>query len=381
MSNNIAFKLFVAILIVSSTAKATEDLGFEELSNPSYKMSALNRAQALLALSEKSVEFAEQCLDEIMQIAKGKYGLARKRSASTEERTVVGKAIAALKRRFSGKSNPFEVSVDIEGVDDFKSAQKKRHFSALREGFEHITELMSDETEREVEVFGILVQFSVLAPKPTVVSVREPVKPHEEEVVDDSLLSSKDAPKPQPNFSLSTGDGKSGSSEDELDMGVVMNELHKKKKDSLGESPVGTPKSSPKPRKKGSKRDDEGKAEEETDAKESGRSLGESSSTAVSSSDIVTPPNVVVDAEAQAALEKQKREEEEAAEEAERKRKADEVIPSSSGGGSGKGQALPPPAASNGQGGGEASNAAGEEEVVQNAGCCGRRRSWSLKFW
>ncbi len=115
---------------------------------------------------------------------------------------------------------------------------------------------MSDETEREVEVFGILVQFSVLAPKPTVVSV-EPTKFDVDEDVtagggggiDDFVHSYTKVSQSQPSSGppLHTkGEEEAESSEDVLDMGVVMNELHKKKKNSLGESPVGTPKSSPK---------------------------------------------------------------------------------------------------------------------------------------
>lgn len=108
MRNNIVFRLFFAALIIFQTARAAEDLDFETLSDPGYKVSALKRAEALFSLSEKRTDLAEQCLDEIMLIAKGKYGLARKRSASPEERTVVGKAIAALKRLCPTKANPFE---------------------------------------------------------------------------------------------------------------------------------------------------------------------------------------------------------------------------------------------------------------------------------
>ncbi|NBT86173.1 MAG: hypothetical protein EBT45_06730 [Alphaproteobacteria bacterium] len=167
MRNNKAIKSLLAILIISSTASAGYKDEFDTFANPTHKMPALRRAESLFELSQKSSDLAEQCLNEIFLIARGKYGFAKTRPANAEEKTIVAKASAAFKRLFPSNLNPFSGQKAIGDIDESMSDKVTHHLKVLDEGFEHITSLMDDEDVSEIEVFGISLPLSILPPKST----------------------------------------------------------------------------------------------------------------------------------------------------------------------------------------------------------------------
>ena len=381
MSNNIVFKLFFAILMISSTATAAVD--FETLSDPSYKISALNRAKALLVLSEQNTEFAEQCLDKIMEIAKGKYGLAKRRSANTEERTVVGKAITALRRLCPAKPNPFEKQEDTGEHDTIIT----RHVMVLKAGFDHIADLMRMEDTTQVEVFGI-----VFAIKKPTVTLTEPVKvlggERDEETghgrveVDESLVDSvsiKQSDRRLPSDAADEGD------EETCGLGTLdMSELMYNIRHQRGNTPSGSPMSSKSKRdnKAAAKGKRKGKDTEEVDGHDRGlpravAGLDSSvATTGLEGNEVVVQFTTEDDAAAQ--------------EEAERRKKEEEALRSKSGGGedsnsgtasSGLSKQLPV-IANNGTGPAVAATAAqghtdkgeGDDDVVHKDNCCKREK-------
>ena len=121
---NKAFKLFLAVLIISSTARAAEVevLDFDALSNPSYKMPAIQRLEKLHDLSQAQPGIAEQCLNEIVLILRGKYGFSNRRADDSERKTVA-RAMTAYTKLLPSGSNPFEGQSAVGDVDGSMSAR------------------------------------------------------------------------------------------------------------------------------------------------------------------------------------------------------------------------------------------------------------------
>lgn len=377
MCNNIVFRLFFAVLIIFPTAWAADDLDFETLSDTNYRMSALKRAEALFSLSETRAELAEQCLNEIMLIAKGKYGLAKKRSASTEERTVVGQAIAALKRLCPATSNPFEKQKDTGDVDTTVT----RHLAVLKAGFDHIAHLMSVEDTTQIEVFGI--SFNIT--KPTVISV-EPVKlltrEHDEGadeggvILNGTLASSTTVPRSDSRLSRDATDG--SEEEDELgtfDMNEVMENI-RQKKGSASPRHVATPQSLLSKRAKTKENRKDRNAEDEEHGHrgnfhKAAVSHVNTGGTGLESAEVMVQVSAEEDAAAQEAEGKKKEEE--------------DALRSKSGGGEGdtlsgssSGSALskqsPPNGGTGAVGAQSHTKGEGDDEVVPKDNCCKRNR-------
>ena len=246
---NKAFKLFLAVLIISSTARAAdfEVLDFGALSNPSYKMPAIQRLEKLHDLSQAQPDIAQQCLNEIVLILRGRYGFSKRRADDGERRTVA-KAMTAY-TKFLPSKNPFEEQQAMCDVDDSMSAKIQRHFEVLKEGFEHIASLISDESDREVSVFGITIQLSeLIAPKSAATSVVSTQSELQQDAGEGDALPLFDANSGSSSpHSVSSKDEGDVTRED--DMAGVMSALHPKKKGKGGngatpEAKVGSKRSS-----------------------------------------------------------------------------------------------------------------------------------------
>lgn len=254
MRNNKAIKSLLAILIISSTASAGYKDEFDTFANPTHKMPALRRAESLFELSQKSSDLAEQCLNEIFLIARGKYGFAKTRPANAEEKTIVAKASAAFKRLFPSNSNPFSGQKAIGDVDESMSDKVTHHLKVLDEGFEHIASLMDDKDVSEIEVFGISLPLSILPPKSTAApaatvdasSIRVDVATGDDAnlnpnpnslAVTSSVVSGTFRLSPVPEGEEGEGEGDGTSS--------VRGEIGSEAKSTNGDGFVGTPKTSP----------------------------------------------------------------------------------------------------------------------------------------
>lgn len=240
---NKALKLFLAMLIIVSAARAAdfEVLDFSTLSNPFHKMPAINRLEALHILSQNQPGIAEQCLNEIVLILHGKYGFSKRRADDGERRTVA-KAMAAY-TKFLPSKNPFEEQQTMCDVDESMSARIQHHFEVLKEGFEHIASLISDESDQDISVFGITIQLSeLIGPKSAATSVASIQSPEpQEDVSGDGAFSVFDENSGLSSpHSVSSNDEGYVTGEDDMDMAGVMNALHRKKKDksSNGVTPV-----------------------------------------------------------------------------------------------------------------------------------------------